>query len=150
MNVSENLEMWTAGACYPDGTGSWGWIARAGERELTRSGVIAATTTCNRAEMLAVINAMESLYHQKDRLLFYKVMIFNSNSYTVGAFTKWTVREKTRNQDLIAQYSLLHLDLQQAGCHVDIHWVRSGIGGMVDSARTLAAQARWSTGAVAA
>ena len=84
MNVSENLEIWTAGACYPDGTGSWGWIARAGERELKRSGLIASTTTCNRAEMSAVLKAMASLHGQKDQLLFKNVTIYTANSYAVG------------------------------------------------------------------
>ena len=150
MNVSENLEIWTAGACYPDGTGSWGWIARAGERELKRSGLIASTTTCNRAEMSAVLKAMASLHGQKDQLLFKNVTIYTANSYAVGAFSKWTVRKNTKNQDLIAQYALLHMDLQQAGCNIGIQWVKSGIGGVVDSARALATEARWSTGTVAA
>ena len=56
------IEIWTDGGCSPNpGTGAWAYMLKSGERSKTASGRMAGIVTNNRAELQAVIEALQAL-----------------------------------------------------------------------------------------
>ena len=57
------IEVWTDGGCWPNpGRGAYAYILRASDgREKQRSGIIEGMSTNNRAELTAVVEALQAL-----------------------------------------------------------------------------------------
>ena len=125
------IEIYTDGACRGNpGPGGWGALLISGERERELSGA-ESTTTNNRMEMLAVINALRAL---KRRV---RARVYTDSQYVRLGMTEWLAgwkargwrtadRKPVKNQDL---WELL--DEQAANHDIEWHWVKghSGVPG---------------------
>ena len=127
----EMIVIYTDGACRGNpGPGGWGALLISGERERELSGA-ESTTTNNRMEMLAVINALRAL---KRRV---SARVYTDSQYVRLGMTEWLAgwkargwrtadRKPVKNQDL---WELL--DEQAANHDIEWHWVKghSGVPG---------------------
>ena len=84
------VEMFTDGACRGNpGPGGWGVLIRSGEREKELSGGEPLTTN-NRMELLAAINALESLDRPS------AITVVTDSAYVKGGITEWLANWKRR------------------------------------------------------
>ena len=127
----EMIVIYADGACRGNpGPGGWGALLISGERERELSGA-ESTTTNNRMEMLAVINALRAL---KRRV---SARVYTDSQYVRLGMTEWLAgwkargwrtadRKPVKNQDL---WELL--DEQAANHDIEWHWVKghSGVPG---------------------
>ena len=127
----EMIVIYTDGACRGNpGPGGWGALLISGERERELSGA-ESTTTNNRMEMLAVINALRAL---KRRV---SARVYTDSQYVRLGMTEWLAgwkargwrtadRKPVKNQDLWER-----LDEQAANHDIEWHWVKghSGVPG---------------------
>lgn len=131
--MTDNLKIWTDGSCDlarkpgDKGTGAWAYTLRLGDDYIDESGAV-EHTTCNRMEMSAVLQALTFVLHNPDCHTFKSVTILTDSKYTIGAFTKWRLKPKTKNTDLIIQYKNLETQLSDAGLLVYMQWVRGHDG----------------------
>ncbi len=124
----ERVEAFTDGACRGNpGPGGWGALLRMGERERELHGYEASTTN-NRMELAAAINALAAL---KRRC---RVRLVTDSRYVKDGIEQWlanwkrngwrtAAKKPVKNADLWQQ-----LDLLLAAHEVELEWVRGHTG----------------------
>ena len=122
------VEIFTDGACSGNpGPGGWGAILRWNGTDKELSGG-AAETTNNRMEMMAAIEALESLKRPV------KARLHTDSQYLKGGITLWINNWKRNGWKTAAKKPVKNEDLwrrldQAAVAHdVEWHWVRGHVG----------------------
>ena len=125
------IEIFTDGACRGNpGPGGWGALLRYGgkngeEKELYGG---EAETTNNRMELMAAIQALESLTRRCE------VQLTTDSEYVKNGITQWIINWKKRGWRTASKKPVKNADLWQrldkvAGQHdVSWHWVRGHTG----------------------
>ncbi|MEL6324122.1 MAG: ribonuclease HI [Pseudomonadota bacterium] len=104
----DEIEIWTDGACSGNpGPGGWGALLKAGEREKEIFGG-EPTTTNNRMELMAAIEALNSL---KSRA---RVILHTDSTYVKDGLTKWIHGWKKNGWKTAAKKPVKNQDLWQA------------------------------------
>jgi ribonuclease HI len=137
------IEIWTDGGCKPNpGPGGWGAVLQYGEHRKELSGA-EATTTNNRMELTAAIQALSALKRPS------RVVLHTDSQYVKEGITRWLhgwVRKgwKTANREPVKNFDLWQALLAAMKPH-DVHWawVRGHSGNaMNERADELATAAR--------
>ena len=122
------VEIFTDGACSGNpGPGGWGALLRYNGTERELSGGESATTN-NRMEMMAAIQALETLSRPV------KVRVYTDSQYVRDGITSWLPRWKARGWKTADKKPVKNVDLWQrldaaAAPHdVDWIWVRGHSG----------------------
>ena len=125
----KTVEIYTDGACSGNpGPGGWGVLLRYGEHEKELCGGEATATTNNRMELMAAIQALESLSRPAT------VLLHTDSSYVRNGITAWmpkwksngwqtSDRKPVKNADL-----WLRLDTAVARHEVEWRWVKGHAG----------------------
>ncbi|OZV83828.1 ribonuclease HI [Micromonospora echinospora] len=123
------VEIWTDGACSGNpGPGGWGAVLRYGAHEREISGGEATATTNNRMELMAAIQALESLTRAVT------VRIHTDSTYVRNGITGWLASWKRNGWLTAARQPVKNADLWQrletaCGRHeVTWHWVKGHSG----------------------
>ena len=124
----QKVLMWTDGACSGNpGPGGWGVLLRYGVHEKELYGGESATTN-NRMEMMAVIEALESLKRTCT------VAIYTDSRYVMDGMTQWIHKWKASGWKTAAKKPVKNADLWQrlddaAIQHtIEWHWVKGHSG----------------------
>lgn len=128
-SVRENIvDIYTDGACSGNpGPGGWGAILRFDGVEKELSGG-AAETTNNRMELMAAIEALETLKRPV------KARLHTDSTYVKDGITKWIHGWKAKGWKTANKKPVKNVDLWQrledalAGHEVQWHWVRGHNG----------------------
>lgn len=122
------LQIFTDGACSGNpGPGGWAALLRYGDIEKTLSGGESDTTN-NRMEMMAVIEALESLKRACT------VAIHTDSRYVMDGMTQWIHKWKASGWKTAAKKPVKNADLWQrlddaASQHaIEWHWVKGHSG----------------------
>lgn len=122
------VEIFTDGACRGNpGPGGWGALLRYGGHEKELYGGDAETTN-NRMELMAAIQAMESLTRPC------KVVLTTDSVYVRSGITEWLPNWKKRGWKTAAKKPVKNADLWQRldkavqGHEVAWHWVKGHSG----------------------
>ena len=122
------LQIFTDGACSGNpGPGGWAALLRYGDNEKTLSGGKPDTTN-NRMEMMAVIEALESLKRACT------VAIHTDSRYVMDGMTQWIHKWKASGWKTAAKKPVKNADLWQrlddaASQHaIEWHWVKGHSG----------------------
>ena len=122
------IDIYTDGACSGNpGPGGWGVLVRAGEVETELSGGEPATTN-NRMELLAVIEALQSLTQRVT------ARVYTDSQYVQKGISEWihdwkrrgwktASKDPVKNEDLWRR-----LDALAAGHTIEWHWVKGHNG----------------------
>ena len=123
-----SVEAWTDGACRGNpGPGGWGVLLRYKGNEKTLYGAERETTN-NRMELMAAIQALESLTRQC------KVQLTTDSQYVQKGITEWLPNWKRRGWKTAAKKPVKNVDLWQrldkavAEHDVEWHWGRGHSG----------------------
>ncbi len=126
--MADTVEIFTDGACSGNpGPGGWGAILRYKGNEKEISGG-AAETTNNRMEMMAAIEALESLKRPA------RVRLHTDSTYVKDGITKWIHGWKRRGWKTAAKKPVKNKDLWQrleaalAAHEIDWIWVKGHDG----------------------
>jgi len=119
--VSDVIEAFTDGACRGNpGPGGWGVLLRFNDHEKRLCGGEAETTN-NRMELMAVIQALESLKREC------KVKVTSDSQYVLKGINEWMENWKKRGWKTAARKPVKNVDLWQrldkARENHDIEWV---------------------------
>jgi len=119
-DVSIETEIFTDGACRGNpGPGGWGVLLRHNGHEKTLYGAEAETTN-NRMELMAAIQALESLTRPC------KVRLTTDSQYVMKGIQEWMVSWKRRGWKTAARKAVKNVDLwqrlDQATRAHDIEW----------------------------
>ena len=122
------VQIFTDGACSGNpGPGGWAALLRYGDNEKTLSGGESDTTN-NRMEMMAVIEALESLKRACT------VAIHTDSRYVMDGMTQWIHKWKASGWKTAAKKPVKNADLWQrlddaASQHaIEWHWVKGHSG----------------------
>jgi ribonuclease HI len=125
----QTVDIYTDGACSGNpGPGGWGAVLRFGEVEKEICGGEATETTNNRMELMAAIQALESLNRPVE------VRVHTDSTYVRDGITKWLLNWKRNGWLTAAKQPVKNADLWQrleaaAGRHeVRWHWVKGHAG----------------------
>lgn len=103
--MSDVIEAYTDGACRGNpGPGGWGVLLRFNDHEKRFFGGEAETTN-NRMELMAVIQALESLNRQC------KVKVTSDSQYVLKGITEWMENWKKRGWKTAAKKPVKNIDL---------------------------------------
>ncbi|GAA3048791.1 ribonuclease HI [Actinokineospora globicatena] len=123
------VEIYTDGACAPNpGPGGWGAVLRYGTHERELSGGSAEETTNNRMELMAPIQALETLTRRST------VRLYTDSTYVRNGITKWVSRWRANGWKTSAREPVKNVDLWQrleeavAKHDVEWHWVKGHSG----------------------
>ena len=123
------VEIYTDGACVPNpGPGGWGVVLRYGDHEREMCGGEAGETTNNRMELMAPIQALETLTRPM------RVDIYTDSTYVRNGITKWVKGWAANGWLTSAKKPVANQDLWQrlvtaAERHdVEWHWVKGHSG----------------------
>ncbi|WP_301328942.1 ribonuclease HI [Goodfellowiella coeruleoviolacea] len=123
------VEIYTDGACSGNpGPGGWGALLRYGQHEKELYGGEPGTTTNNRMELMAPIQALESLTRPA------AVAIYTDSTYVRNGVTAWLPRWKANGWRTSGKQPVKNADLWRrldaaAGRHrVRWHWVKGHAG----------------------
>ncbi len=123
------MDIYTDGACSGNpGPGGWGAVLRYGTHEKEIYGGEPAETTNNRMELMAPIQALESLTRPV------AVQLHTDSKYVLDGVTKWLPRWKSNGWQTSAKQPVKNADLWQrldAATHrhqVQWHWVKGHAG----------------------
>lgn len=125
------LSVYTDGACIPNpGKGSWAWVV---DNSLDVASGFELETTNNRMEMLAVIEAIQSL-SKPNRVLNIKsdsMLLVNGVNAWMPSWKNRGWKKKKGDIKNIDLWLLLDETISQSKSIIDISWVRghSGIQG---------------------
>ena len=119
--MSDVIEAFTDGACRGNpGPGGWGVLLRFNDHEKRLCGGEAETTN-NRMELMAVIQALESLKREC------KVKVTSDSQYVLKGINEWMENWKKRGWKTAAKKPVKNVDLWQrldkARENHDIEWV---------------------------
>jgi ribonuclease HI len=124
-----DVEIYTDGACVPNpGPGGWGAVLRYGSKEKDLCGGSASSTTNNRMELMAPIQALESLNRAMT------VRLYTDSIYVRDGITKWLPRWKANGWQTSARQPVKNVDLWQrleaavSRHDVQWHWVKGHAG----------------------
>ena len=125
---SSIVEIWTDGACKGNpGPGGWGALLRSGTKERELFGGVASTTN-NRMELIAVIEALAALKRPCD------VVLHTDSQYVKLGITEWLQQWERRGWKTADRKPVKNLDLwqqldQQVRRHrIQWRWVRGHAG----------------------
>jgi ribonuclease HI len=126
--MSDSVEIFTDGACRGNpGVGGWGVLLRyKGEEKILSGGELA--TTNNRMEMMAAIQALESLKRPC------RVCLTTDSQYVKKGVTEWLADWKRRGWRTSAGKPVKNMDLWQRldlavqRHEIEWHWVRGHTG----------------------
>ena len=105
--MSDVIEAFTDGACRGNpGPGGWGVLLRFNGYEKRLFGGETETTN-NRMELMAVIQALESLNHEC------KVKVTSDSQYVLKGINEWMVNWKKRGWKTAAKKPVKNVDLWQ-------------------------------------
>ncbi|MCB2014407.1 MAG: ribonuclease HI [Sphingobium sp.] len=128
MSTLTRVEIFTDGACKGNpGPGGWGAVIRSGKHEKELSGGEAETTN-NRMEMMAAIEALNTLKRPCH------VILTTDSSYVRDGITKWVHGWqkngwKTADKKPVKNVELWQSLLEAASRHsVEWHWVKGHAG----------------------
>ncbi|HEX2773159.1 MAG TPA: ribonuclease HI [Micromonosporaceae bacterium] len=123
------VEIWTDGACSGNpGPGGWGAVLRYGRHERELYGGEPDSTTNNRMELTAAIQALESLTRPAT------VRIHTDSTYVRSGITSWLASWKRNGWLTAAKQPVKNADLWQrleAACgrhQISWHWVKGHNG----------------------
>jgi ribonuclease HI len=123
------VEIFTDGACSGNpGPGGWGAVLRYGRHERELYGGESAQTTNNRMELMAPIQALETLKRPS------KVLVYTDSTYVRNGVLSWLPRWKgngwrTSNREPVKNADLWRrLDEAMAPHQVEWHWVKGHAG----------------------
>ncbi|WP_436496576.1 ribonuclease HI [Actinokineospora sp. HUAS TT18] len=123
------VEIYTDGACVPNpGPGGWGAVLRYGDRERDLCGGEAERTTNNRMELMAPIQALETLTRPC------RVDVYTDSTYVRNGITKWVATWKSNGWQTSAKTPVANEDLWKrleaaaARHEVEWHWVKGHAG----------------------
>ncbi len=127
--MSEKVEVFTDGACRGNpGPGGWGALLRYGKHEKELFGGEAETTN-NRMEMMAAIQALETLKEKRC------VKVTTDSVYVKNGITEWLPNWKKRGWKTAAKKPVKNADLWkrldkavQRHHEVSWHWVKGHSG----------------------
>ena len=124
-----DVEIYTDGACVPNpGPGGWGAVLRYGGTEKDLCGGDPGRTTNNRMELMAPIQALESLNRAMT------VRLYTDSIYVRDGITKWLPRWKANGWQTSARQPVKNVDLWQrleaavSRHDVQWHWVKGHAG----------------------
>lgn len=119
--MEKHLDIYTDGSCW-EAKGAIGWVMIYKGRVITFAAKVVGTTTSNRCEMIAVINALTRLY--KGELRLSTVRVYSDSQYTVKMFSKvWEIKESTKNTDLLKQFFEVESALELLGTKITLEWI---------------------------
>ncbi|SDC18662.1 ribonuclease HI [Actinokineospora iranica] len=123
------VEIYTDGACVPNpGPGGWGAVLRYGGHERELSGGEVERTTNNRMELMAPIQALETLTRPA------RVDVYTDSTYVRGGITGWVTKWKANGWLTSEKKPVANVDLWQrlaaaaARHEVEWHWVKGHSG----------------------
>ncbi|WDZ82683.1 ribonuclease HI [Micromonospora cathayae] len=123
------VEIWTDGACSGNpGPGGWGVVLRYGAHERELSGGEPTATTNNRMELMAAIQALESLTRPV------VVRLHTDSTYVRNGITSWLAGWQRNGWLTAAKQPVKNADLWQrlatacARHQVSWHWVKGHNG----------------------
>jgi ribonuclease HI len=123
------VEIWTDGACSGNpGPGGWGAVLRYGAHEREISGGEPTATTNNRMELMAAIQALESLTRPV------VVRLHTDSTYVRNGITSWLAGWQRNGWLTAAKQPVKNADLWQrlatacARHQVSWHWVKGHNG----------------------
>ena len=116
----KKIKIYTDGACLGNpGPGGWGALLRYGTTERELSGGEPETTN-NRMEMMAIIQALETLKTGCE------IELYTDSQYVLKGFTEWLEGWKVRNWKTADKKPVKNVDLWQrldeAAIRHKIHW----------------------------
>ena len=120
--ASNVVEIYTDGACSGNpGPGGWGAVLTYGNRRKELWGGQAEPTTNNRMELMAAIQALESLARPSS------VRLYTDSSYVRGGVTSWLAKWKRNGWKTSAKQPVKNDDLWRrldaATARHDIQWL---------------------------
>ncbi len=120
--ASNLVEIYTDGACSGNpGPGGWGAVLSAGSRRKELWGGEATPTTNNRMELMAAIQALESLTRPS------AVRLYTDSSYVRGGVTSWLAKWKRNGWKTSGKQPVKNEDLWRrldaATARHDIQWL---------------------------
>lgn len=124
------IEIYTDGACKGNpGPGGWGVLLKAGGTEKELCGGEASTTN-NRMELMAVIQALSALKRPCE------VTLFLDSQYVLKGITEWLPGWKAKGWRTASKQPVKNVELwqqldalvQQGGHRIDWRWVRGHNG----------------------
>lgn len=122
------VELYTDGACRGNpGPGGWGVLMRFNGHEKEMFGGDAATTN-NRMELMAAIQALETLSRPC------KIRLYTDSKYVMHGITEWIDQWKTRGWKTAAKKPVKNVDLWQRldkareRHTIEWHWVKGHSG----------------------
>jgi ribonuclease HI len=124
------IEIYTDGACKGNpGPGGWGVLLKAGVTEKELFGGEASTTN-NRMELMAVIQALSALKRPCE------VTLFLDSQYVLKGITEWLPGWKAKGWRTASKQPVKNVELwqqldalvQQGGHRIDWRWVRGHNG----------------------
>jgi ribonuclease HI len=128
MTKKKQIVIYTDGACSGNpGPGGWGSVLLYNGHRKEISGGDADTTN-NRMEMMAVIQALESLKHSCS------ASIYTDSVYVMKGITEWIVQWKKRGWKTASKKPVKNVDLWQRlektvnDHEVEWHWVKGHSG----------------------
>lgn len=128
MSDTKRVETWTDGACSGNpGPGGWGVLLRFGEHEKELCGGESDTTN-NRMELMAAIQALDSLKRAC------AVDLYTDSSYVKNGITQWMHNWKRKGWRTASNSPVKNADLWQqldevAKRHdVSWHWIKGHAG----------------------
>ncbi len=132
--MMNEVEIYTDGGCHGNpGPGGWAFVLRADDLLVARSGY-EATTTNNRMELRAVIEALRAVIDVSARTAATEVRVYTDSQYVKGGITQWmrtwmrngwltSKKEPVKNQDLWVE---LHRESELI--HPSWYWVKGHAG----------------------
>lgn len=122
-----DILIFTDGACSGNpGPGGWGAIVATPEGEVQELGGADPTTTNNRMEMMATIQALKSIRDRKDR----QVQFYTDSTYVIRGITQWIWAWRKRQWQTAEGNEVSNRDLWEKlfdlvmarGSEGKIHW----------------------------
>jgi ribonuclease HI len=119
---SNVVEIYTDGACSGNpGPGGWGAVVTYGGHEMELHGGEAAPTTNNRMELMAAIQALESLSRPS------VVRLHTDSSYVRNGITSWLSSWKRNGWRTASKQAVKNEDLwrrlDEAASRHEVHWL---------------------------
>ncbi len=120
------VKIWTDGACSGNpGPGGWGALIRFGDKEEKELGGSASSTTNNRMELTAALEALRALENASSKVHLYTDSVYVQKGMTYW-IKDWIVRGwRTKGRKAVKNQDLWEQLLRECKCHrVNWHWVK--------------------------
>jgi ribonuclease HI len=126
--ITKRLDIYSDGSCDNVITKRGGWAAvMVYKGKTVKMFGNESSTTSNRMEMTAVLEALERV--KTSQFKPDEVIVHTDSLYTVNMFTGvWKVKDKTVNKDLIESYQRVSQELLESGVNVHVKWIKGHSG----------------------